>query len=452
MIHLPPLRDYQTAVLDKARAECMRIKGARRPEDKRGVGVLIQMATGAGKTLTGLHACHRPITRGERVLWLAAKEELVEQPVRALHKHGFAACIRTRGEWRGHLGSKMIVATIQSLIGLKTLPEADMVIFDEARHFVASEWGKIAGAYGRSLRIGLDATPVRNDGTSMGDLFDAMVCGPTINELTERGFLVPSTVFAPAKRQDRLAEEPVVEYKKRAAGARAILYASSVAESVRQALAFEKAGFRAVHVDGSSRKDARALALARLAEGSIDVLCNCSMFTEGLDVPSVECVIIARGISAESAWIQIGGRVLRPSPETGKAKGVIIDLYGHVHEYGLMTEPRTWHLDGAPLRRASKLPSVVQCKKCHGWGVGAVCVACGYQLPPPPPPKLSRAELREIKHTRQDTLEKSGKRWEEWRSLVLEGRKNGWKPQAAFMKFKMRFGFAPPWRADQVDQ
>jgi superfamily II DNA or RNA helicase len=450
VITLPPLRDYQTKVIEDARAEVLRIKGRRRPEDQRGVGVLIQMATGAGKTLTGLHIIQKPLAQTQRVLWLAAKEELVRQPADALHKYGFASRILTRGEWRGHLGSHLTVATIQSLLGLKTPPAADFIVFDEARHFVAAEWGKLAGSYGRALRIGLDATPARNDGAALGDLFDALVCGPSVEELVMRGFLVPSTIYAPKKRQDKLAELPVEAYKRHALGKRAILYASSVVESKRQALAFEKAGFRAAHVDGKSLKEARGLALNQLASGQIDVLCNCAMFTEGLDVPSVECAIIARGVSNESTWIQIGGRVLRPSPETGKQKATIIDLFGHVNEFGLMTDHRTYHLDGSPIRRQAALPSAVQCKNCLGWGAGSTCASCGHSLPPPPPPKLSRAELDEIKKSRQDKLAQSGTRWEFWCEVVRESRVKGWAPSAAFMRFKTRFGHTPPWRMDQV--
>lgn len=450
MITLPSLRDYQTRIINEARTKVMEIKGRRRVDDKRGVGVLIQMPTGAGKTLTALHLIQKALSEQRRVLWLAAKEELVYQPVDALYKYGFASRIITRGEQRGHLGSYLTVGTIQSLLRWENPPPADLVIFDEARHYVASQWGKLAGAYHQSIRIGLDATPARADGSPLGDLFDALIPGPAVADLVHWGFLVPSVVFAPNKQQDDWAETPVEAYRRLAPNRRTILYAPSVHEAKRQAMLFEQAGFKALAVDGTTKTTQRAQALGLLATGGIDVLCNCNLFVEGLDVPSVECAIIARGVSAESTWIQIGGRTLRPSPGTGKERATIIDLHGHVHKHGPLDVARTFHLDGLPIRRPANLPAAVQCKGCLGWGSGSVCNHCGFALPPPPPPKITRAELVEQKLAKQDALAKSGPKWEFWCELVRSAQTKGWKPAAAFLRFKDKYGHPPPWRQDQV--
>lgn len=94
--------------------------------------------------------------------------------------------------------------------------------------------------------------------------------------------------------QSVLIGDVVQYYRKLAAGRRALYYCISI-EHIRQiAAAFGAAGFRARHVDGQSGDEERERAIAGLADGSLDVLKNVLVFSEGRDIPPLEAVGILR--------------------------------------------------------------------------------------------------------------------------------------------------------------
>ena len=257
MIALPPLRPYQAKLLAEARSVGAEL--ARERTDGGGLGILIQLATGGGKTLLALHLAIGAIEhKGHRVLWLAGRDELVNQPVARLAEFGVKARVLSRGRASGDPASPITIASIQTLLASGEAPPADLVIFDEARHFVAAQWGQLAARYRSAIRIGLDATPAREDGAPLGDLFDRIIIGPSVQELTAGGFLVPCAIYAPdPPRKEALSEDPALAYHKLCDGKRAIIYGSSVAHARRIAADLRDAGIAAEAVDGKTSEQRR---------------------------------------------------------------------------------------------------------------------------------------------------------------------------------------------------
>lgn len=442
---IPPCRSYQVEQLERARAVIRDLRAS-----KRGAGVLLCAPTGSGKTRMAIEIALGARARGGEVLWLAPRVELVDQPLRRLLEYGVTdvQAIRPGGRIAGDPCAKIRIAAIQTLLASGQRPSADVLVLDEARHYAAAEWSRVATSYPDAVRVGLDATPVRADGTSLRDLFDVLVPGPTVRELQAAGHLVPMVLYAPLKEQRGLASTPLEAYEQRCEGRRAVVFAPNVATSKRWAAEFCCAGIPAMHVDGETDEHVRADALRRLASGQLRVLTNVALFAEGVDVPEVECVIVARGVASEAAWIQMLGRALRPSVTTGKTRAIGVDLRGAVHRFGLVDAERTWHLDGEPVRRAEAVPGVRQCPACLAWGAaGQPCAGCGATLPPPPPPRMTRAELEEI---RRSKLKREGAGWELWCEIVRDVRAKGHKAQSAFFRYRSRTGHAPRWRVDDV--
>ena len=85
------------------------------------------------------------------------------------------------------------------------------------------------------------------------------------------------------------------------------------------------------------REDAeeRDAILAKLANGTIDVLTNAMVLTEGWDSPGVACLVLARPTKSMALYRQMVGRALRPAP--GKTDALIIDHAGAIFEHGLLT-------------------------------------------------------------------------------------------------------------------
>jgi DNA repair protein RadD len=263
---------------------------------------------------------------------------------------------------------------------------------------------------------------------------------------------VPCTVFAPKKYQRELAATPLAAYQKRAPGRRTIVFCGSVHHARETAEAFSRAGYPAECVEGKMKREHRRAALRRFTEGRTRILTNVMCLTEGTDLPPTECVIVARGCTAESAWIQMIGRGMRTSPETGKTRMLLLDLLGQVHVHGLIEEPRTYHLDGQAIRKLEGLPPLVQCKFCLSWlRPSAQCPDCGAISPPPPEPKLSPAELREVKRERQNAIPRKGDDWEFFANLVRQQRARGKAHTAPFLYIKAK-GHPPRWRVEHVPE
>lgn len=462
-MHLPALPALRTEY--QVRDFALLQNAARQLQQERGRGVgygLLAVApTGYGKTILALHVWLAAMIKAQaaardmRILWLAGRKELVAQPVEKLAKYGWNDVrVIQAGEDQGNPGAPITLASPQTLLARDMRPPADIVIFDECRHFApaAQQWNKLAGSYPRALRIGLDATPARSDGSGQADTFDVIVPLSSVAELTALGYLVPSVFFGPPAAQKALSDEPLAAYQRICPGRRCLVFCASRPEAKRQAELFRAAGIPAEAVDSHTHPKVRKAALDRVRSGETLVLCNVLLFTEGLDLVELEAIIIARGVSHPSTWIQIGGRGLRTSAHTGKRLAIIIDLRGHWHRpnFGPLDAAREYSLDGTPIKLLDPLPSASQCAACLAWGAGGrPCVACGAAVPMPPPPKVSKRELKELK---REALPRVGPEWDAWVELVRVGTERGYKPQWAAIRFNERFGHWPKWGVAVVER
>src|SRR5579859_2778318 len=73
------------------------------------------------------------------------------------------------------------------------------------------------------------------------------------------------------------------------------------------------------------------------------VLVNCGFFTEGTDIPNIDCVLLARPTRSRNLIVQMIGRGMRLSP--GKKDCHVIDMVGSVKTHGVVTTPSLFGLD-----------------------------------------------------------------------------------------------------------
>lgn len=104
------------------------------------------------------------------------------------------------------------------------------------------------------------------------------------------------------------------------------------------------AGILAIALDGETPAEERKEALRRFSDGEIKVIVNCSLFCQGLDIPVIDAVQIARPTKSLGLWLQMVGRVLRPAP--GKTLALIIDHTNNWRLHASPTRKRIWTLDG----------------------------------------------------------------------------------------------------------
>lgn len=341
------LRPYQSRAINEARKQIV--------EGKR--SILIVAPTGSGKTATASAIVKGRIDKGGRVAWFAHRDELVSQAARTLESFGLEV-----GCYGANANARVQVMTVQTALSRGEVPEADLVIADEAHHYVADEWRTVIDAYKeKAFLIGLTATPERKDGRAMRPPFESLIVMAQIGELIKEGHLVPCEVYAPDKAITEgvdLAMLPVEAYEKYARGSSGIVFAPHVLAAKTFAAQFVQRGISCGVVHGKMPGDERRDVLARHDAGEISVLCNVYVLTEGYDSPRVKTCILARRIGSPGAYLQMVGRVLRPftNQETGEiaTSARLIDLYGtNVQSHGRPEEERIFSLDGKAIRLAS---------------------------------------------------------------------------------------------------
>ena len=450
---MPELRPYQSAAVDRVRAAIR--AGKRR--------VLLMAPTGAGKTVIATEGIIKPGLRmGTRFLFIAHRTELIDQCAAKLPWHATSKIVA--GVYHP-MTQPVQVASIQTLVR-RRLPTADVVVWDECHHATAETYRRIAAQYPDAVHIGLSATPYRADGSGLGAAFDHLEVVATTADLINLGFLVPAKTFAPpapdltgvhttagdynqgelavAVDKPKLVGDIAATYRRLAAGRRAICFAVSVEHSQHLALAFAQGGINAAHLDGTTPADKRREMIYRLGHGSLDVICNVGVLTEGTDIPQVSCIILARPTKSRGLWKQMVGRGLRVAD--GKRDCIVLDHAGCFHRHGLVTDEEDLSLAGVKRRPDQGMP-VRQCLQCYAVVPSglAQCDQCGEAFPPAPKAELAHeaGELVEAVATPQRPVSFHGEQAEFLDQLLAKAVTLKYKAGWVGYKFKERFNRWP---------
>ena len=394
--------------------------------------VLYQLSTGGGKTRVVAEIVKLAKAKGSKAILLAPRRELVYQIRDALRDEGVSAGIIMAGE-RPNLFADIHVCSFDTLMSRAVrrnkiqLPPADLVVVDEAHLAVADGRQEILTRYDRARHVLVTATPARADGRGLNEIADELVFGPTMQDLIDLGRLVPLRYFAPSEPDLRklrtgkdgdyvekslgkvmdtpkLVGDIVENWMRLAGGSQTVVFAVNRAHSRHLAEEFKARGVRAEHLDGETEAGERADILRRVGTGETQVLCNVFVASYGLDIPSLECCVLARPTKSLTLYLQMVGRVMRAFP--GKTEGLVIDHAGAVRENGFADDAHPWSLDSADTikermladKQAKLEPKQIVCSNC-----GAVfksahrCPRCGHEMIHPTA-KLPtyEAELQEI--------------------------------------------------------
>jgi DNA repair protein RadD len=390
------LRPYQSA--DVARIRSAFRRGHR--------CVLYVLPTGGGKTVIFAFIAASAANRGRRILILVHRQELVDQTSGALSgmavPHGIIAAGYPSTD--AHVQVASVMTMVRRLDRYQQQP-FDLVVIDEAHHSVAGSWRTILDAFPAAYVLGVTATPERLDGKGLGvgsgGIFDHLIIGPRVSELVAGKYLVPARTFGwkppdlsgvrtIAGEYDQNAIAAVmshpdivgdaVEHYAHMCGGRAIAYCVNIKHSELVAERFRAQGFRAQHIDDETDDAVRRAAVAALAAGELEVLTNCQIFTEGVDVPVLDAVIELRPTQSLALCLQMQGRALRAAP--GKMMANIFDHAGNWTRHGLYDEDRVWSLQGRAKQKrgADGDPAVTCCSDCHAVLKARVkrCPHCGF--------------------------------------------------------------------------
>lgn len=389
------LRPYQEDIVSRVQVEF--IKGFKR--------VLSVLPTGGGKTVIFTYIAKKARDRGSRTIILVHRDFLIRQTSKKLAELGIPHGIISG---KNPMTSDLIqVASVDTLVRrldrLKIKPT--FIVCDEAHHIVAAKWARIVDAFPAAFVLGFTATPERTDGTGLGLMFESMVVGHTVRQLTEDGWLVPSIVYAPPlpvdfsrvrkARNGDYADEALEEilddrtvtgcavshYKAICPDVPAVAFCTTVLHSMHVASQFVSAGIPAATIHGGLPKQEQERLLADFAAGRIKILASCELISEGFDLPSVGAVILLRPTLSLALYLQQIGRCLRP--DEGKIAAYILDHVGNCFKHGLPDEDRDWTLAGSKSTKCKfeKTPPIRQCAKCFAvFAPSPACPLCGHEV------------------------------------------------------------------------
>jgi superfamily II DNA or RNA helicase len=322
----------------------------------------VVLATGLGKTwLAAFDASRRKAENTfefPRVLFVAHRDEILHQSMRTFRKiRPESSCARYDGSMSENQLDRieMLFASVQTLGRVEHLrkfqPDAfDYIVIDEFHHAAATTYRRLIDHFEPKFLLGLTATPERTDG---GDLLglcqENLVYRCDLVRGIQEELLSPFEYYGVPDRVDytnipwrsrRFDEaaltsavstharaQNALEQLQRVEAKRTIGFCCSQQHADFMAEYFRKAGMRVAAVHSGPESDPRSRSLEALERGELDIVFAVDMFNEGLDIPSIDTVLMLRPTESSILWLQQFGRGLRKSE--GKERLKVVDYIGN---------------------------------------------------------------------------------------------------------------------------
>lgn len=357
------LRTYQREAVDAVERELAKVRST-----------LVVAHTGAGKTQIGGSVAK---SFPGRVLWLAHRDFLIDQARRRLLQMTGEYPATEKAGQRAD-GSRLVVGSVQTLRGARLKSwrpdHFGLIIYDEAHHAMAPGGRAILEHFSGAKVFGITATPRRHDKIGAWNCFESEAYRRDCDQGMDDGYFirpVPIARFIDSINLGRvkttagdlnlkgLEEEiatavaPIAQATFEVMGDRpTIVYtpARASAHAVAETLNKLKPG-SAVSVDMDTTDFERVRILREFGK-SIQYICNCAIFAEGLDVPHARGIVIARPTKSEGLYIQMAGRGGRPAPGIGelaarderldgiarssKPNFILLDITGHAGRHSII--------------------------------------------------------------------------------------------------------------------
>jgi len=356
--------------------------------------VLMQSATGSGKTRMTADMIAGTVKKGTTSIFTVPRKELLRQTIATIAEYGMPFGVISPDHAPNPFAKTQIAMTQTLAKRLDKITPPDVLFIDEC-HYGGAELDRIiawATASGCWI-VGMSATPLKTNGRGMCDWYDVMVDGLPVADLIAMGRLSEYRYFAPdtpdfqgiATRNGDYAHGQIVTfmeknavitgsavdtYRKTAMGKLNVTFCTSRKHSSDVTDAFNAAGIPAAFIDGTMGDDQRGRIIGAFARREILSLQNVDLLTFGFDLSAaakmdvtVESMSDLRPTKSLPLQLQKWGRVLR---KKGFA-AIINDHVGNHTIHGLPDDGREWTLAGAVKRgkAGEKSIPVLQCPMCH---------------------------------------------------------------------------------------
>ena len=342
------LRPYQEEARSAVQAEWE--KGRKR--------TLLVLPTGCGKTIVFSKIIEDRVKKGERVLILAHRSELLDQASdKLLNATGIGTALEKAESTSIGSRYRVVVGSVQTMQREKRLSQFpkdhfDTIVIDEAHHAISDGYQRVLGHFDEANVLGVTATPDRGDMKNLGSYFDSLAYEYSIVDAIKSGYLskitavtIPLTLDLSSVSQqagdfkaseigtalDPYLEQIADEMIKQCANRKTVVFLPLVKTSQKFRDILNQKGFKAAEVNGTSED--RAEILEDFDKDRYNVLCNSMLLTEGWDCPTVDCVVVLRPTKIRSLYSQMVGRGTRLAP--GKENLLLLDFLWHTERHEL---------------------------------------------------------------------------------------------------------------------
>lgn len=370
---------------------------------------VLVMPTGSGKTITAMMLIHESLKKGKRATFVCDRTALINQTSAVADSLGLTchAIIQANHPRRDN-SLPFQIASMQTIQARGYWPESDLVVLDECHTIYAAAAELLER---RTVTVlGLTATPCTK---GLGKLYSNVVNAATMDELTRDGILVPLRILtcvtpdmagaktsggewtakAASERELTIVGDVVAEWVKHGEGRKTIAFGADIAYCVELVRRFNEAGINAACYTSETPDDERLELVREFSkpDSTIRILASVSALAKGFDVRDVGCIIDARPLRKSlSEVIQMWGRGLRSSTDTGKHDCILLDHSGNAlrfHDdfvdvffngFGELSQAET--MDSKP-RAEPEEWEPAGCPQCKHKPFRKRCMACGFEKP-----------------------------------------------------------------------
>lgn len=326
--------------------------------------ICAQLPTGAGKTFVLREIIDRIKASGRIVYCVTHRLSLVKQLGAELQEGGINFSYVLPGF--PMLRCKVLVCSLMTVVRrFERMEEPGLIVIDECHRVRSSSYHKIFDTWPNAWILGTTATPSRTDGKPLRSVFDKLICGSSVRELIDLKRLSDFDYYAPmtidmsdvhkvagdyarnesVNKVDRasIIGNVIEHYRRYADHQPAIVSCVSIQHCEHVAAQFREAGYKAQAIHSKLSDERIESLLNGLKTGSLELLVQCELLGEGVDIKGASVLIQLRPTMSLVVFLQHIGRVLRYVEEK---KAIILDHVGNYERHGLPDDPRKWNLDG----------------------------------------------------------------------------------------------------------
>ena len=234
----------------------------------------------------------------------------------------------------------------------------DLIIVDECHR---ANFLPILNLFPNALTIGCSATPTHKE---LHKYYSSIVSNVSVSDLIKQGYLcraksfqMQDDDFSDVKikgiefeekslfnhmNKSKLYDGVIKSYREKTPNTKALVFNVNIEHAEKMNKSFNESGIHSECITSKTNPEERQRIFKAFEMGLFPVLNNCSIATQGLDIPSIQTIIMNRATMSLTLFLQCIGRGSRPT-ET-KKEFTILDFGMNFTRHGLYDQDRKWDL------------------------------------------------------------------------------------------------------------